>query len=223
MKITAIPITIKNKIKNTYNDVRTFNLSQRLQNRLEHLSYEKEKQDEELKRLKRQYSIYKTKSKGISEIEESFFNGEPKINDSKLKLALRDEIKRLMSVIEKQQELIEQTPFIHNQLPLVHKPSIVKTKNPIWFVRNYFKYRKDLKLYYKALETTRKAEVHLNLEKNENGVTVEKNGQKIYKSEYLQEHNTYLQVGEKYKRCYYLADIPAYLSPYVFLDRKSTR
>ena len=61
MKIKTIPITIKNKIKNTYNDVRTFNLSQRLQNRLEHLSYEKEKQDEELKKLKRQYDIYKTK------------------------------------------------------------------------------------------------------------------------------------------------------------------
>ncbi|MCR4329579.1 MAG: DUF87 domain-containing protein [Candidatus Roizmanbacteria bacterium] len=216
MKLQTIPTSIKNSFKNAYNDVRTFNLSQRLQNRLEHLSYEKEKQDEELKKLKRQYALYKTKSKGISEIEESFFNGEPKINDSKLKLALRDEIKRLMDVIEKQQELIEQTPFIHNQLPLVHKPSIVKTKNPIWFVRNYFKYRKDLKLYYKALETSRKAEVHLNIENDANGLKVERNGHKIYKSEYIQEHDSHVQVGEKLKRYYYLADIPAYLSPYVF-------
>ena len=216
MKIQTILNPIAKTARNIYKDIQTFSLSQRLQDRLEHLSYEKSKQEYELKKLKRQYGVYKTKSKGILSIEEHFFNGEPKLQKSKLTNALRDEIKRLMAVIETQQELIEKTPFIHNQLLLVHKPSIVKTKHPIWLIRNYFKYRKDLKLYYKALETTRKAEVHLNLEKNENGVTVEKNGQKIYKSEYLQEHNTYLQVGEKYKRCYYLADIPAYLSPYVF-------
>lgn len=216
MKIQTIPTKIKNSFKNTISDIRKFSLSERLQNRLEHLSYEKEKQEDELKTLKRQYSVYKTKSKGIASMEENFFNGEPKINDQKLKIALRDEIKRLMEVIEKQQELIEQTPFIHNQLPFVHKPSIVKSKHPVRFIKNYLKYRKDLKTYYKALETSRKAEVHLNIDKDENGLKVERNGHKIYKSEYVQEHNNYVQVGEKLKRYYYLADIPAYLSPYVF-------
>ena len=138
MKIQTILNPIAKTARNIYKDIQTFSLSQRLQDRLEHLSYEKSKQEYELKKLKRQYGVYKTKSKGILSIEEHFFNGEPKLQKSKLTNALRDEIKRLMAVIETQQELIEKTPFIHNQLLLVHKPSIVKTKHPIWLIRNYF-------------------------------------------------------------------------------------
>jgi len=216
MKLQTTPINIKNTAQNIYKDITTFNLSKTLQDNLELITSEKSKQEYELKKLKREYAFYKTKSKGILTIEEHFFNGEPKLHQSGLTLALRDEIKRLMEIIETQQELIEQTPFIHSELPLIHKPTLIKTKNPIKLVRNYIRFRKDVTAYNSAVDSTRKAEFHITVEKGSNGLVVEHDGSKIYKSEYIQEHSTYLQVGEKLKRSYYLADIPAYLSPYVF-------
>lgn len=216
MKIQTIPKSVTAACKNVYNDVRMFSLGEKLHDRLEQLSYEKNKEEQELKKIKRQYSIYKTKSTGIRSMEEHFFNGEPKLHSSDLTLALRDEIQRLLKVIDIQQELIEKEPFVHNSLPFIHKPEPVKTKHPVRLVRNYIRYLGEVREYNKALEKSKKAEVHLSLEKNGNGVIVERDGQKIYKSEYIQEKSTYLQVGEKLKRYYYLADIPAYLSPYVF-------
>ena len=216
MKIKTIPTKIKSVIKNLFESIKTFNLNQKMQGELERILHEKNKQDKELKSLKRQYSIYKTKNTGLKEIEKKFFKADKKSEGNEINSALKDEINRLMNVIEKQQELIEQKPFLHNKLPQIQKPNIVKTSNPLRFIKNYLKYQKDLKAYNKVLETSRKAEVHINLENGKDGIKVERDGNKIYKSEYLKEHSDYVQVGEKLKRHYYLADIPAYLSPYVF-------
>lgn len=216
MKLQTIPNTIKITFQNVYKDISTFSLSQRLQNHLEHLSYEKSKQEYELKKLKREYALHNTKSKGIQKIEEHFFNGEPKLHQSDLTLALREEIKRLIKIVETQQELIEKTPFIRSELPLIHKPTLIKTKNPVKLFKNYLKYRNEIGSYNQAINSTRKAEFHITLEKKSDGLTVERDGSKLYKSEYLQEYSTYLRVGDRLKRSYYLADIPAYLSPYIF-------
>ncbi len=216
MTLQTIPNTIKKTAQSIYYDLRRFSLSQKLQDNLEQLSYEKGKQVYELKKLKRKYALYKTKSKGIQTIEEHFFNGEPKIHKSELTLALRDEIKRLMKIIENQQELIEQTPFIHSELPLMYKPALIKTKNPVKFVRNFLKYRREMDAYNRAIDSARKAEFHITIEKNSDGLILDHDGSKGYKSEYVQESSTHLKIGERFKRFYYLADIPAYLSPYVF-------
>lgn len=216
MTLQTIPNTIKRTVQGMYNDIRTFSLSQKLQNELDHLSYEKGKREYELKKLKRIHNLYQTKNKGIQSIEEHFFNGEPKLHQSELTLALRDEIKRLTKVIETQQELIEQKPIAHSVLPFIHKPTLVKSKHPVRIIRNYFKYKKELSLYHNEVKNSQKADFHISLTKDKDGLTVERDGSKLYKSEYLQENNTYLQVGERLKRTYYLADIPAYLSPYVF-------
>lgn len=216
MTLKSIPNSIKKTVGGIYSNIKAFSISQKIHGHLEDVSHEKEKQDYELSKLKREYNFYKNKNEGIQKIEEHFFNGEPKLHQSKLTLALRDEIKRLMKVIETQQEVIEKTPFISNELPLVRKPTLMKTKNPIRFTRNYFRYRNEISSYHRAVDTAKKAEFHLTLERDSNGLTIERDGNKIYKSEYLQESSTYLQVGEKVKRIYYLADIPAYLSPYLF-------
>ncbi len=216
MTLQSIPNTISRTFQNIYKDITTFSLSQKLQSHLEHLSYEKSKQEYELKKLKQKYSLYQTKSKGILSIEDHFLNGEPKLHQNKLTLALRDEIRRLMKIVETQQELIEKTTFIHSELPMIYKPILIKTKNPVKFVKNYLKYRQEMGTYNRTIDSARKAEFHLTLEKNRDGLTVERDGSKLYKSEYLQEQSAYIKVGEKLKRFYYLADIPAYLSPYVF-------
>ncbi len=216
MTLQTIPNTIKRTAQGIYNDIRTFSLGQKLQNELDHLSYEKSKREYELKKLKRMHNLYQTKNKGIQSIEEHFFNGEPRLHQNELTLALRDEIKRLTKVIETQQELIEQKPIAHSVLPFIHKPTLVKSKHPLRIIRNYFKYKKELSLYHDAVKNSQKADFHISLTKDKDGLTVERDGSKLYKSEYLQENNTYIQVGERLKRTYYLADIPAYLSPYVF-------
>jgi type IV secretory pathway VirB4 component len=83
-------------------------------------------------------------------------------------------------------------------------------------IKNFITFQQELYTYKQAVLQTNKAEYQITLHKNENGVEVLKNGSKAYQSEYIKENNSYVQVGEKLKRTYYLADIPAYLSPYIF-------
>lgn len=216
MKLQTLPTTVRKEVKNIYKNIVTFRLSQRLKEELKHLSHEKEKQDYELKKLKREYEIYKTKNKGIKEIENHFFNGEAKLHKDDLTIALREEIGRLMDIITTQQESLEKVPFLSSEIPFIRKPTIISSNNPIGFIKNYIKYKKELSEYNLAVEKSKRAESHITLIKGEDGISVERDGTKAYKSEYLKEQSTYLQVGEKLKRFYYLADIPAYLSPYVF-------
>ena len=193
-----------------------FQMSRRLQDDVERLSLSKEKHAFELKKVLREYELYEKKNKGLQDIEKHFFNGEPKLHQNELTLALREEIKRLMNIISSQQEVIAQAPFVHNQLPDVRKPKLSKSRNPIKLLRQYLEYKKEVKEYEETIGESRKSEFHFVIDKDTDGITVERDGTKAYKSEYLKEQSSHLQVGEKLRRFYYLADIPAYLSPYVF-------
>lgn len=193
-----------------------FQMSRRLQEDVERLSEKKEKQTFELKKVLREYELYEKKNKGLREIEEHFFNGEPKLHQSDLTLALREEIKRLMNIVMAQQEVIAEKSFVHNQLPDIQKPKISKSKNPIKLLKTYREHKKETKEYENTINTSGKSEFHFVIEKDDNGITVERDGTRAYKSEYLKEQGSHLQVGDKFRRFYYLADIPAYLSPYVF-------
>ena len=123
MKIKTLPSKIKGMLKNLYNSIKTFNLNQKLQGEMENLLHQKDRQDKELKKLRRQYSIYKTKNKGLTTLEKEFFTKESTAKDN-VTSALKNEIERLMKVIEKQQELIEQTPFLHNKFPQIKNQKI---------------------------------------------------------------------------------------------------
>lgn len=216
MKLTAVPNTIKKAAQQIYRDITHFSMSEKLQNRFEHISHDTFTQRKELAKLKREYELYSLKNKGIQDIEKHFFNGEPKLHQNDLTMALREEIKRLMKIIETQQEVIKKTPFLQSGLSVLQKPRVIKTSHPVRFIRNYLRYRKELRGYKEAIIRGKHAEVHITVEKDINGLSVERDGSKLYKSDYVTENSTYIQVGEKLKRFYYLADIPAYLSPYVF-------
>ncbi len=193
-----------------------FNVSRKLKEEVELLSIEKAKKVYELNKVLKEYKLYEKKNTGLQKIEEHFFNGEPKLHQNALTLALREEIGRLMDIIKSQQEMIAKESFVQNELPQIRKPEFVASNNPIKLLRNYRAYKKELQEYHQAIHESNITDFHFVLEKDEKGLVIERDGTKKYKADYLQEKSSHLQVGEKVRRFYYLADIPAYLSPYVF-------
>ncbi len=203
-------------IKSIYTNIRNFSVSRKLQIKLNDLSIEKEKQTFELDKLKREYELIKRKNEGLKLIEKKFFEKNSSQSNDQLTFALKEEIDRLMKLVNSQQESLEGEPFASTEIPFIRKPHFRNSKNPARLMKNYFTFRRELKEYNNAVLMSNKAEVHLKLTKDEEKIEVERDGTKIYKSDYLVEHNSYLQVGDKFRRYYYLADIPAYLSPYIF-------
>lgn len=216
MKLQDLKKTVQETAHNVYEIVTALRMSQTLQEHIENLSHEKDKNTYELNKLTREYELYALKNKGLQDIEKHFFNGEPKLHQHELTLALREEIKRLMNVIETQQELIEKTPFLTSELIHTHKPILIKSNNPIRSIKNYVRYRNELHKYNEMIARSQTAEFHLTIEKGEAGIRIDRDGTQRYKSEYLEEYSRSVGVGERIKRFYYLADIPAYLSPYIF-------
>jgi hypothetical protein len=193
-----------------------FQIGRKLREEVKNLSDSKAKHTFELNKVITEYEHYSKKNKGLKDIEKHFFNGEPKLHQNTLTLALREEIRRLMDIVNTQQEVISQKPFLNNQLPSVQKPRQATSSNPLKAFKLNRAYKKEVKAYEDTINNAGKSDFHFVIEKDDNGIAIERDGTKAYKSEYLKEHGSHLQVGEKYRRFYYLADIPAYLSPYVF-------
>lgn len=207
---------IQNVIQETIENIQNFNLTFLLRDQVSELRYNSEKQEDELLKLKREYKHLKTRLEGIKKIEKQFFNGESKLPKDAVTKALKEEIKRLMNIIDKQAEAIEKTPFISNEITSVKKPRRVESSNYIRFTRNLFQYKKESDDYREKVLNNNRAKFHFNVEKDGNGITVDSTNGSSYKSEYIKEHGSHIEVGEKLRRYYYLADIPAYLSPYIF-------
>ncbi len=216
MNMTHIKQGVQNEAKRIYTNMRNFSLSRILQTRVEDLSYETEQHTFELNKLKREYDLISKKNEGLQRIEQHFFNGEPQLAQNALTMTLREEIRRLMDIVTAQQESIEKSPFMSSEIPTLRRPHFVGSKNPMKLIKNYVRFQKELKTYKTAISHSNRSEFHVTVEKQGDDLNIVRDGSKSYKSEYLKEHNSYLQVGEKVKRFYYLADIPAYLSPYIF-------
>jgi len=197
-------------------NIDNFKLIGTLKDQVGALLYERDTHTHEILQLRQEYNLIKKRNEGLKKIEKHFFNGESKIPKTAATKALKIEIRRLMDMITAQEEIIKKTAFTRMDEYTVRKPELIKSGNPVIFVKNWFIYRKELKKYKKFVMKNRKADVNITVKKDQSGVHVDKNSEHSYKSEYFKEHSTWLQVGEKLKRMYYLADIPAYLSPYVF-------
>lgn len=215
-KLDALKLGITEVLLGAYKNVLQFSLSRKIKENLVKLLEFERQQTFEVNKLKLEYELIKIKVTGLEDIEKHFFNGEVKLHQDSLTLALREEIKRLMGIITTQSEVISKTPFATSDIPYIRKPVLIKSNNPLKLIKNYQIFRKELKDYEDKVLNSKKAEFHLTIEKKNNEVIIERNGTKAYKSEYIKEHKSYIQVGEKLKRFYYLADIPAYLSPYIF-------
>lgn len=208
--------TLTNTVRAGYTGIKHFRLGQILREHVEDLSYEKQKIEHELINIQQEFELTERKNKGIQQIEKHFFNGESKLPKNTTVQALKEEIHRLMDIVTVQQELIAQKPFITSELTSIREPKLVKSKNPVKFLKYYMRYRQEVKEYKELIRKTKRSDFHLTLEKDWHTVTITNDGTRGYKSEYMKQSDSHLQVGDRLKRMYYLADIPAYLSPYVF-------
>ena len=215
MKLKKMILPIQKRMRKAQKSVSRFNLSRKIQTHLEALQKSEVEIMFEVKRLKREYELLKTKNKGLKDIEKRFGDNPNGLNRD-LTQALAEEVKRLMSVIVTQQQTIEKTPFVSREVSQIRKPTLFKTKNPLKLARNFITFQKELYAYKQAVMRTNKAEFQVLLHKNEHGVEVSRDSSKTYQSEFIKENNSSIQIGDKLKRTYYLADIPAYLSPYIF-------
>ncbi len=193
-----------------------FRLTGTLRDQVSGLEYERDTQTYDLIKLKREYDLIKKRNSGLETIEKHFFNGESKVPKNAVTKALKAEIRRLMDIVTTQEQIIQKEPFMSSSIPYIRRPRLVKSKNPVTLVKNFFKFREELRTYEQAVMESKRSQVHLTIEKNGDEIQIDNSGERSYKSEYLKESNSYLQVGDKLRRFYYLADIPAYLSPYIF-------
>ena len=205
--------TIKNKINTVIQNIRNFILTFELKDQVNKLAYERDISTDELYKLKKEYDLIKKRNQGFKKIQKGLLNADSENSTEK---ALKDEINRLIKIIDSQAEIIEKKPFLTNKISELKKPKRAKSSTPIGYIKSYFQFKKDAKEYEKKILNESKETFHLVLEKNNSKVSVDKVYESSYKSEYIKEYSTHLDVGGKLKRFYYLADIPAYLSPYVF-------
>jgi conjugal transfer ATP-binding protein TraC len=125
-----------------------------------------------------------------------------------------NQLKHLSKLAEAHQEHIKQTVFSSDILQL-QKPKLKRTLHPVKLFKNYKKYREEKAVYNETIRNAQMAEVNVTLAKEKNGIKVASNGTRHYKMENLLINGSHIKTDDKYISTYYLADIPAFLSPYV--------
>ena len=125
------------------------------------------------------------------------------------------EIERLEEIIAKQKEEISKLVY-SNPVVSMEVPKLQKTLHPIKFFKNVKEYSEEKKLYDLSLRKAQIAEVNFTLAKETNGVKITNNGNRSFKPHSLTTYSGYIELEDKLLATYYLADIPAYLTPYVF-------
>lgn len=205
--------SMRKKFMTIVGNIRNFKLTRRLKEEVADLTYTKNIEIEELEKLKQEYALLKKKNEGLQKAEELLAKSD---SESAVSKTLKDEINRLLEVIKNQEEIIKKETVLTNGVSAIRKPSLKPNKNPFKLVRNYFTFKKDLRSYEEKIENTNISDYHLTLQKTDSSLSVEKTKNKAYKSEYIKEFGSYIQTGDSFKGFYYLADIPAYLSPYIF-------
>jgi len=207
---------MKTHIQNTFQqlkeNIQNFNLTYYLRDEVSQLRYEREKEEYQLEKLKKDQAHLKKKLSGLSDIEKTF---KEKDTDTTSKV-LKSEILRLQEIIDRQAEIIAEKPFISNKISDVATPRKVESTNAIRSIRNTFQYQVEKKKRKKAILEEDKSAFQFKIHKDDLGIQIDSGNGSAYKSEYLRETSRHLEVGDKFRRFYYLADIPAYLSPYVF-------
>src|SRR3989344_2694282 len=204
--------SIKTSMRTLLQNIRNYSLTFTLKDQVDSLSHERDVYTEELIAVKKEADLLKTRNEGLKKLEEQVLHSAQSTTEK----ALKEEIKRLMEVVSSQAETIEKQPFLDHTVAKITKPTQAKSRTPLGFIKSYFAFKKELKAYEKKILHDAKEKFHLVVEKRDETIHIDRATESSYKSEYIVEHSNYLDVNGKVKRLYYLADIPAYLSPYVF-------
>jgi DNA replication protein DnaC len=201
--------------KSFLQNIRNFSLSYTLKDKVYRLEHEINELSKNLEKLEKRKRIVELKNENLTKIE-SYLKNTKNINQSDLEEFLKEELTRLHKILEDHMGSIEKSTLSKSNLINIELPTFIPSSNPFGFLKNYLKYRKELKDYKDSIQNNEKEEFIFSIEKDNDGFYVDKENHSSYKAEYFKETNRHLEVGGKLKRIYYLADIPAYLSPYVF-------
>lgn len=205
---------LKQKVKKRWQNLKDYSLSITLKDKLEKTKHLNDLEEEKLEQTKQRLDLLEKQAKGLEKIKQKALDISD--NETISIKALKQEVSRLMNIVKDQNELLAQKPFKTREISNVTKPKSVKGHTPISKIKNMFRYVKDDIDHDDKVLNQNTTKFQFNIEKDTNGIRIEENGGSAYKSEYLIETSKHLEVGERLKRIYYLADIPAYLSPYVF-------
>lgn len=195
-----------------------FRLGEALQRRVDRLTDLEGQLTFETKELRKQHDLYETNIKSLKAFEKTFFdknlNGQA---DKVVSSILKMEIQKLMETIRVQQEVISNSHFTISEIVQMKKPKMATSRYPWDKLNNFLIYKKDVRNYENVVRSENHTNYeHIILKKSNQGLEIDIDGTKNYKSEYLKVTDTAVAFGDMLKRVYYLADIPAFLSPYVF-------
>ncbi len=206
-------------IKGVQTKILQFRLGEALQGRVDKLTDLEGQLSLETRKLKRQHDLYETNLKDLKAFEGKLFdknlNGQAdKITSS----ILKSEIEQLMEIVRTQQEVISKSHFAISEISGISKPQMATGRYPLDKLKNLFAYKKSLNQYEDQVKSVNHTNYeHIILKKSDTGLLeIDTNGTNGYKSEYLKTTDSTIAIGDGLKRIYYLADIPAFLSPYVF-------
>lgn len=204
---------IHSAINTTVQNIKNYSLTFSLKDQVLKLEHQKQFVDKEIQRLQRQTDLLNKKNEGLIKIEKFLKSvSSDKNTDSTVK-ALTSELQRLMKVVETQSEVIEKEPYTNSQISSLIEPEMVKSSNPVSFIKNFIRFKNQMGEYEQKLLNNDVHNFYLSVSDD---LKITSLSSTAYKSEYLKEQSTYVEVGGKLRRYYYLADIPAYLSPYIF-------
>ena len=116
--------TIQNGINRVIQNIRNFSLTFELKDQVNKLSYERDISTDELYKLKKEYDLIKKRNQGFKKIQKGLLNADSENSTEK---ALKDEINRLIKIIDSQAETIEKKPFLTNKISILKKPKSVKS------------------------------------------------------------------------------------------------
>jgi len=134
--------------------------------------------------------------------------------ESKILAIYRREIDRLEGIVSKQREAIDEK-ILTTPLSQLEYPKFAKTLHPVRFIKRYKKYKREVKEFKEKINKERAGQVSLQLAKEKINVKVKNKGNLQFKPEMMKNSHSYIQMGDKYVRTYYLADVPAILTNYV--------
>lgn len=182
-------------------------------NNLENITDVKFDAEKTLKKIKEKHDHFEEVYLGLAELRK--INPQKDINaDRKILEIYRREIDRLEDIVSIQREALEGKALTMPLAQLEH-PTLKKSLHPVKFIKKYKKYRRELREYKEAINKVREAEVPLQLAKEKTRVKVKNKGTLHFKPEMMKNSYSYIQVGDKFVRTYYLADVPPVLTNYV--------
>lgn len=215
-----VPLKIAKKATRLYRKIR---LVQDIKTQIKDASKQKENVTDALQKEKRNLKSMQAKVAHYSEIYsglEELKNIQkltPKQAQQKVIEVLTHEVNRLEKLVEQQRETISKQVYT-NPLINLEMPTFQKTLHPIKFFKNLKEYNHEKMVYKTQLRKTQIAEINFTLGQRKGGVHIQNNGKRQYKPHAITAQSNYIELGDRLIATYYLADFPAYVSPYAFFQ-----